>query len=70
MDGAYDKISRRPGGEGDKYYNNIGQQHAGKGYGVKQPVIGGRDNAPQGQQATDADLDNFIEIADDGDLPF
>ena len=27
-------------------------------------------NAPQGQQATDADLDNFIEIADDGDLPF
>ncbi len=22
------------------------------------------------QQATDADLDNFIEIADDGDLPF
>lgn len=27
-------------------------------------------NATQGQQATDADLDNFIEIADDGDLPF
>lgn len=27
-------------------------------------------NAPKGQQATDADLDNFIEIADDGDLPF
>ena len=27
-------------------------------------------NAPQSQQATDADLDNFIEIADDGDLPF
>lgn len=27
-------------------------------------------NAPQGKQATDADLDNFIEIADDGDLPF
>lgn len=27
-------------------------------------------NAKQGQQATDADLDNFIEIADDGDLPF
>lgn len=27
-------------------------------------------NVPQGQQATDADLDNFIEIADDGDLPF
>ncbi len=27
-------------------------------------------NAPQGQQTTDADLDNFIEITDDGDLPF